>query len=175
ILSVVEGIGGFSDTVGNVHEDNIITISVLGITLVEDSYRPDENVTRGQMAAFLRRALNLPAATQDFFTDDDDSIFEDDINSIAQYGITVGSGGEYRPNENVTRGQMAAFLKRAFQIGAGGPTPFTDIDSSIFKGDIESIYAVGITVGTTPTTYSPNDPVTRGQMATFIARALGFA
>jgi hypothetical protein len=173
IVSVSTGLGGFDDTAGSVHEDNIIKMANLGITKVDDSYRPDENVTRGQMAAFLRRALNLPASTTDFFTDDDDSIFEEDINSIAQYGITVGSGGEYRPNENVTRGQMAAFIKRAFVLGAGGATPFTDIDTSIFKADIESIFAAGITVGTTPTTYSPNDPITRGQMATFLARALG--
>ena len=173
ILSVVDGIGGFDDTIGSVHEDNIIRMSVLGITRVEDSYRPEDNVTRGEMAAFLRRALSLPASTRDFFTDDDNSIFENDINSIAEYGITVGSGGKYFPTENVTRGQMAAFIKRAFVLGAGGPTPFTDIDTSIFKGDIEAIYAAEITVGTSPTTYSPNDPVTRGQMATFLARALG--
>lgn len=173
IVSVSGGLGGFDDTAGSVHEDNIIKMANLGITKVDDSYRPEENVTRGQMAAFLRRALNLPAASQDFFSDDGDSIFEDDINAIAQYGITVGSGGEYRPNEDVTRGQMAAFIKRAFVLGAGGATPFTDIAENIFKGDIEAIYAAGITVGTTPTTYSPNDAVTRGQMATFLARALG--
>jgi len=173
IASVVDGVGGFEDTAGSVHEDNIIKMATLGITKVDDSYRPEEDVTRGQMAAFLRRALNLPSSSTDFFTDDNDSIFEDDINSIAQYGITVGSGGEYRPNEPVTRGQMAAFIKRAFQLGAGGATPFTDIATNIFKGDIEAIFAAEITVGTTPTTYSPNDAVTRGQMATFLARALG--
>lgn len=176
ITSVVDGLGGFDDTVTSVHEDNIITMTILGITKVVDAYRPNEDVTRGQMAAFLRRALNLPAAPDGFdpFTDDDSSIFEGDINSIAYYGITLASG-EYRPSESVTRGQMAAFITRAFQLGAGGATPFTDIDSSIFEADIESIYTAGITVGTTPTTYSPNDPVTRGQMATFLARALGFS
>jgi hypothetical protein len=176
ITSVVDGLGGFDDTTSSVHEDNIVTMSIVGITKVDDSYRPTEDVTRGQMAAFLRRALNLPTAPAGFdpFTDDDTSIFEDDINSIAYYGITLASG-DYRPSESVTRGQMAAFITRAFQLEANGATPFTDIDGSIFEGDIESIYAAGITVGTTPTTYSPSDPVTRGQMATFLARALGFS
>lgn len=173
IVGVVDNVGGYDDTSGSVHEDNIITMATLGITNVVDSYRPEEDVTRGQMAAFLRRALNLPDSSKDFFTDDNDSIFEDDINAIAQYGITVGSGGKYLPNELVTRGQMAAFIKRAFQLGAGGATPFTDIDSSIFQGDIAAIYAAGVTAGTSPTTFSPADPTTRGQMATFLARALG--
>ena len=173
ILSVSEGLGGFSDIAESVHRGNIIKMANLGITKVESSYRPDDAVTRGEMAAFLRRALNLPLSATDFFTDDGSSIFQDDINSIAQYGITVGSGGQYFPTENVTRGQMAAFIKRAFQLGAGGATPFTDISSSIFQGDIEAIYAADITVGTSDTTYSPRDLVTRGQMATFLARALG--
>ncbi|MGI9529559.1 MAG: DUF4397 domain-containing protein, partial [Acidimicrobiia bacterium] len=173
ISAVVDGVGGFDDIASSVHKDNIIKMTTLGITRVEDSYRPGDDVTRGEMAAFLRRALNLPGSSTDFFTDDDDSIFEDDINAIAAFGITLATGGKYLPDESVTRGQMAAFIKRGFQIGAGSATPFTDIDSSIFKGDIEAIYAADITVGTSPTTYSPDDNVTRGQMATFLARALG--
>jgi len=173
ILTVVEGIGGFDDIANSVHKNNIIKMTTLGITKVDDSYRPDDDVTRGEMAAFLRRALNLPGSSTDYFTDDDDSIFEGDINAIAAFGITLATGGEYRPDEPVTRGQMAAFIKRGFQLGAGGSTPFTDIDSSIFKGDIESIFAAGITVGTSPTTFSPDNPTTRGQMATFLSRALG--
>jgi hypothetical protein len=173
IVSVSEGLGGFSDIAGSVHRGNIIKMANLGITKVESSYRPDDAVTRGEMAAFLRRALSLPLSDRDFFTDDGGSIFQDDINSIAQYGITVGSGGKFFPTDNVTRGQMAAFIKRAFQLGAGGATPFTDISTSIFQGDIEAIYAADITVGTSATTYSPRDLVTRGQMATFLARALG--
>jgi hypothetical protein len=45
------------------------------------------------MASFLARALNLPAATADFFTDDAGSIHEADINRIAEAGITTGLGG----------------------------------------------------------------------------------
>ena len=176
IVDVVEGIGGFDDITDSVHRSNIVTMSVLGITRVEDSYRPDDDVTRGEMAAFMRRALNLPAAPAGFdpFSDDDSSIFEGDINSIAFYGITLATGGTFEPDLPVTRDQMAAFIKRGFQLGAGGATPFTDIDDSIFKGDIQAIYAAGITVGTSPTTYSPDRAVTRGEMATFLARALGF-
>jgi hypothetical protein len=42
------------------------------------------------MEAFLARALNLPAATQDSFIDDEDSIFENDTNKLAESGITRG-------------------------------------------------------------------------------------
>ena len=158
------------------HEANIDLIALLGITLgtSDDTFSPDDSVTRGQMAAFIRRALNLPASSTDFFTDDDNSIFEDDINAIAAVGITLGKGdGTFGPNESVTRGQMAAFLKRAFDIPASDVDAFTDDNGSIFEDDINAIAAAGITVGTSATEFSPNDPVTRGQMATFLARALG--
>ncbi len=68
------------------------------------------------MAAFLARAVNLPSATQDFFIDDEDSIFENDINKLAESGITRGcnspSNDRYCPDSSVTRSQMAAFLVR---------------------------------------------------------------
>ncbi len=168
--------GWFGDDNGNVHEANINLIALLGITLgtSEDNFSPDDSITRGQMAAFIRRALNLPASSTDFFTDDDNSIFEDDINAIAAVGITVGKGdGTFAPNETVTRGQMAAFLKRAFSIPASDVDAFTDDDDSIFEDDINAIAAAGITVGTSATEFSPDDPVTRAHMATFLARALG--
>jgi hypothetical protein len=168
--------GWFGDDNGNVHEANINLIAYLGITLgtSETTFSPDDSVTRGQMAAFIRRALNLPASSTDFFTDDDNSIFEEDINAIAAVGITLGrSDGTFGPNETVTRGQMAAFLKRAFDIPPSSTDFFTDDDDSIFEDDINAIAAAGITVGTSATEFSPNDPVTRAQMATFLARALG--
>ena len=54
-----------------------------------DLYCPDDFVTRGQMAAFLDRALDLPAGPN-AFDDDDGSIFEANINALAASGITIG-------------------------------------------------------------------------------------
>jgi hypothetical protein len=66
------------------------------------------------MASFLARALNLPAATEDFFADDAGSVHEADINRVAAAGITLGCGnGNFCPAKVVTREQMAAFLHRA--------------------------------------------------------------
>jgi len=50
------------------------------------------------------------------FTDDENSIFEADINWMADSGVTLGcnppTNDHYCPNDNVTRGQMAAFMHR---------------------------------------------------------------
>jgi S-layer homology domain len=65
------------------------------------------------------------------------------------------------------------FWKR--QIRTGLSHPFTDIGglSQNFQDSIAALYQSGITTGTSPTTYSPGNPVTRAQMAAFLARALG--
>jgi len=166
------GSSGFNDISNSVHKDNIVKLLGLGITQAGASFRPNDDVTRGQMAAFINRALKLKSTSKDYFTDDNASIFEDDINALAAAGIATTTSRSYRPDEPVRRGQMAAFLTRAFDFKTGGSTPFKDIGDSIFRNDIAGIYRVGITVGTSSTTFSPNNRVTRGQMATFLVRAL---
>ncbi len=132
----------------------------------------DEPVTRGQMAAFLSRALQLPAADQDYFTDDNGSTFEDDINRLRQAGITTGCGTDtFCPDLSVTRGQMAAFLSRALQLPAADQDYFNDDNNSTFQDYINRLRQAGITTGCGPTTFCPDESVTRGQMAAFLYRA----
>jgi len=83
-----------------------------------DRYCPDDYVTRGQMAAFLVRAFGFTNPQRiDYFVDDNHSIFQSDINRLRVAGVTRGcnppSNDRYCPDDFVTRGQMAAFLRRA--------------------------------------------------------------
>ncbi len=123
--------GTFSDDNGNIHEASIEAIAAFGITKgcnppLNDLYCPSGNVTRGQMAAFLVRALGL---TDDGggndFVDDDGSIFESDIAKLAAAGITRGcnppTNDRFCPKDPVKRDQMAAFLARA--LGLSPITP----------------------------------------------------
>ncbi len=70
------------------------------------------------MAVFIVRALDLPPTNVDYFDDDDNSPFEDHINRIAAAKITLGcnppTNDHFCPNGTVTRGEMAAFVKRAW-------------------------------------------------------------
>ena len=52
------------------------------------------------------------------------------------------------------------------------PEPFDDVnDGDWFKGDVEEMFNYGFTTGTTATTYSPNESITRAQFAVMLARA----
>jgi hypothetical protein len=151
------------------------------------------------MAAFLVRALDLPAGGTVDFVDDDGSVFKSDIEALAAAGITRGCNppennrfcpdasvtrGQmaaflvralFCPDASVTRGQMAAFLVRALDLPAGGTVDFVDDDGSVFESDIEALAAAGITLGCNPPTndmFCPAASVTRAQMAAFLHRAL---
>jgi hypothetical protein len=113
----------FIDTTGLVHQDNIRSLAEAGITRgcnppLNNRFCPDRFVTRATMAAFLARALNLTdAGGGGWFSDDNGSVFEPDIDKLATSGITRGCNppinDHYCPTRQVTRAQMAAFLHRA--------------------------------------------------------------
>jgi hypothetical protein len=176
--------GTFVDDDGHFAEGAIEAIAAEGITNGcnppgNDRFCPQDEVTRGQMAAFLARALNLPPAA-DAFDDDSGSIFEQAINKLAGAGITQGcnppTNTRYCPDDSVTRGQMAAFLARAFRLdGGAGADLFSDDDGSVFEQAIDKIGTARITTGCNPPTndhYCPDAPVRRGEMAVFLTRAL---
>jgi glucose/arabinose dehydrogenase len=176
--------GSFTDDDGNTHEGTIEAIAAAEITLgcnppFNDHYCPSNAVKRGEMAAFLRRALELPGTGTDYFTDDNGSTFEGDINAIAEAGITLGcnppANTRYCPGDQVRRDQMAGFLRRARNLPAIGTDYFSDDNGSTFEDDINRLAAAGITLGCNPPVnnrYCPSDLVNRDQMASFLARAL---
>ncbi|HEX7098014.1 MAG TPA: S8 family serine peptidase [Acidimicrobiia bacterium] len=121
-LVVVTTAQDFLDTNGHVFHDDAAWLSATGITRgcnppANDRFCPDDPVTRGQMAAFLARALGLPPAPPGTFTDTTGTVFARDIDSLALSGITRGcnppANDRFCPDDPVTRGQMAAFLRRA--------------------------------------------------------------
>ena len=100
------------------------------------------------------------------------------IECVAWWGLTQPVAGRYDPTRSVTRAQMASFLARLIDetdlvLPAGAPDAFTDDEDPQFAAHEENINrlaAAGVVAGRTSTTYAPDDPVTRGQMATFIVR-----
>ncbi len=98
----------------------ILGLNELGITsgCTVELFCPGGEVTRGEMAALLVRALGLELNdVGNPFTDDDGSFFEAEIETLFASGITSGcSTTSFCPNDSVTREQMAAFLIRALAI-----------------------------------------------------------
>lgn len=135
-------------------------------------YCPVNAVTRAQMASFLKRAMNLPPASRDYFWDDNSSMHQADINSLTASGVAGGCGdGKYCPNASVNRGQMASFLARALGLPSTSRDFFWDDNGSMHEADINRLAAAGIVGGCASGKYCPSSPVTREQMAAFIERS----
>jgi spore germination protein YaaH len=165
----------FTDIDDSIHWSSIAWIADQGITTGcgGGKYCPDGLVTRGQMATFLVRALDLPPTSNDYFTDDETSKHEQTINRLREAGITFGcTATTFCPNGVVTRGQMASFLVRGFHLPSTATDFFADDETNRHESAINRIAAAGITVGCDDDRYCPDGSVTRAQMATFLRRAL---
>ena len=113
-----------------------------GITFgcTSTTFCPNGLVTRGQMATFLSRALNLPATGTDYFTDDESNKHEVNINRLRAAGITFGcTATTFCPDGVVTRGQMASFLVRAFHLPTTGTDYFTDDETNKHEANINRV------------------------------------
>jgi len=111
----------------------------------------------------------------DPFTDVSASSFaRDSVTCIYNLGVTTGvTLTMYEPAGHVSRVQMALFMQRLYETMTNtacpvAATPFTDV--SFGSDAIGCIYGLGVTSGTTDTTYSTGDPVSRLQMALFMSR-----
>lgn len=108
----------FSDDQASAHQQGINRLAQANIArgCTADSFCPSDAVTRGQMAAFISRALDLPAVGVDAFSDDGGDVHEAAINALASADITSGCDAgrpeRFCPGDTVNRAQMAAFLMR---------------------------------------------------------------
>lgn len=178
--------GRFIDSLGHLFEQEIAWLANEGITKgcnppINSNFCPGSSVTRGQMAAFLTRFLDLPASSSNTFTDDNGHLFEVEINAMAAAGITKGcnppANTRFCPDAVIDRGQLAALLVRALGLPSSSTDHFSDDNSSIFQSEINALAQSGITRGCNPpanTHFCPTAQVTRGQMAAFLMRAAAF-
>ena len=158
-------------------------------------YRPGTVVTRDQMAVYVARALcggdeyvpTGPATAT--FEDVPNTGYGDTgtdphwafkyVEHAVEADVVAGyDDGYYRPDAEVTRGQMAAFMARAMcggeehvPLATGGPS-FPDVGLDYWCYDyVEYIAGEGVTQGYPDGLYYPDVPCSRDQMAVYICRA----
>ena len=139
----------------------------------------DAPITRGQLAVFLAKSLGFSSdrCRGRFFDVPVGHPFCPFVESLFIEGIIEGcysaTGRFFCPDESVTRGQMAVLIEAALgNLSNSCSGQFADVPvGHPFCGFIERLAQDGITRGCTATTYCPDDPVTRAQMAVFLLRA----
>ncbi|HUF31683.1 MAG TPA: S-layer homology domain-containing protein [Acidimicrobiales bacterium] len=182
----------FVDTAGSTFRDEINCVASYGIAqggpgnLSAEFYGPSLRVSRGQMASFIMRKLDLvtgyarPATDGDAFPDIAQDTHRANINDAAAEEIALGfADGTFRPGNDVTRGEMASFIVREMQTaGATLPTEpadaFPDAEGSAHHQPMNILHELGIYVGRTDGSSGFAEPIIREQMAALLARNLAF-
>ncbi len=140
-------------------------------------------MTRGQAATALLRLLRaadgaLPADPPDAFRDDDRSVHEPAVNALAAAGLLTGTAnGRAAVDDQLTRGQLVSLLIRATGRLRGEPLPagtdlFDDDTGGAHERAADAAGAAGIANGTSPRLFSPDQPVRREQVASFLTRTM---
>lgn len=179
VVSPAHGVAGF----GDVSEGSYFTEAVQWMVdnkittgTSQACYSPDALVTRGQLATLLWRMEGKPAALPHAFVDVTAPYQQGAVSWMAHSNYDRGtSSSTFSPDDTVTRGEFAVMLHRvARQPEPETDThPFVDIADSSQQQPVAWLAEQSITVGTTPVTFSPNDPVTRAQVAAFLYRYRG--
>jgi hypothetical protein len=172
----------FRDIDDTVHRTNIAKIRQAGITKgcnppANDLFCPQRDISRGEMAAFISRALGLTEMSGSVTFDDvAGNTFEGDIDRLVTAGIGFGCDEDsYCPNRPLLRDEMAELLVRAFEYDNPEDIDhFIDDQDSAFEDSINKLATHDVTLGCNPPVndeFCPDRTLTRAEMASFFVRA----
>lgn len=141
------------------------------------TYGASSTATRLDVVVMIAKALNFDnTPTETGFKDVPKSHkYSGYINAAVKAGIVNGyPDGTFKPDQNVTRGHMAAFIARAFDLPQGSKT-FKDVPQGHTAYEaVKQLAAANITTGYQDGTFKPQENLTKGHLATFIARAIKY-
>jgi len=134
----------------------------------DGSFRPDDPITRAEFITILVKALDLHATvTAQNFSDTANHWAQENIATAASLGIAGGyADGSFKPDELITREQMAVMAVKAAGVTAGfGETAFTDNEEISFwaKGSVLAAVDAGIMTGYPDNTFRPQGNATRAE------------
>lgn len=168
------------------HSDSLPVLNIqrrlVYLTAEGSAIRPDDPLTRGELAQALYALLNADNKGASFanpFSDVTDSACAQAVGYLASYGILTGyDDGTFRPDAPVSRAAFAVALHRcqfAAPVGRyGSRKSFSDVSDGFWAGAyLDSALVLGWMSGYADGTFRPNAPVTRAQAATALNRVLG--
>jgi hypothetical protein len=140
----------------------------------DGAFKPNDNLTRAQAAKMLVKAFKLPTNNRPNPKYKDVPTGHHGYKAIATItdaGLMSGSNGSFRPEETLTRAQMAAILTTAFKLKEGSTYKnFKDVTKNHWAyNPIQMIASNRVTTGYADGTFRPSQPTTRAQFAVFLA------
>lgn len=159
----------------------VMTLSSQNVIKGIDSttFQPEQAVTRGQAAAIINRVLKLKPKTLNGFKDVSQNYqFAADIAAIREAGVINGfADGTFRPNNNMTKAEMAVIVQRAFKLNQTGVqtanAPYTDVKPGYWAYDaIQTMHRIDTTTIFDGSQYGASLKATRATFAASIYNSI---
>jgi S-layer homology domain len=135
-------------------------------------FAPDENMTRAEAAQLFTNIFGIAdeSLTEDFSDVSEKDWFHDAVAAVLEHEIMNGMGnGKFAPESNLTRGQLAAIVVRAYGFEVEeSEHSFSDIEGHMFEEEISILASLGLVNGVGGDKFAPDANVTRAQMAQII-------
>ncbi|KIL41848.1 hypothetical protein SD70_04325 [Gordoniibacillus kamchatkensis] len=138
----------------------------------DGTFKPERNVTRQEVAAMLFRVYHLTKSglTGKMYSDVTNADWgAGEIEAVSKAGIMNGyPDGTFRPNQPITREEMAATVARLKQLQSKGMDAFSDITDSWARESINAANQAGFIAGYANGTFRPKANSTRAEVVTMI-------
>lgn len=145
----------------------------------DGSFRPNEAVTRAQLAVIIDNIFKFTTKADMYFSDVNGSEwFADAVAKCSQAGIISGNpNGTFEPNKPVTREQAAKMIAEAFKLTAADADAYrTFADSSSIaayaREYVSALYEAGYIAGFPGGNYEPKKGLTRAEALKIIDNIL---
>ncbi len=174
-MSSITVFADYIDTDGHWADTQITKWSERGIISGSgNEFRPDDPITRGEMAAILNNLMHYQAKAENTFSDLDEQWYTDAILGANAAGIIAGHGNSVRPKDKATREEAAVMLGHALGVKAGGIPKFKDnAKISIWAVDIvNSMAEKGYINGLPNGNFNPKANITRAEVIAIINNAI---
>lgn len=165
----------FNDTDTHWASSAIDKWSDMGILQGYDGkFRPNDPITRGEMAVTIDRIMDYQTASKNVFSDLGQAFYTDAVLKANAAGVMLGYGGQIRPTDNITREDAVVMLGRALGIKEStAALSFTDANSvsSYAKGYVAALAAKGYINGFNGA-FNPKNAITRAEAVTVLNNAI---
>ncbi len=172
----------FRDITGHWAEKDIQEMAKKGIVsgVTDTTFEPDRSITRAEFATLVVKALNLKSDISAGFTDvPEGAWYASYVNAAANAGLISGYAGEFRPEDAITREEMAVVIVKTHQfrggkLESGKISNFTDKDqiADWAVNYADQAVSTGFISGITATTFGPKENATRAQVTAVLNRML---
>lgn len=144
---------------------------------MDGTFRPDDNMTRAEVAQMFYNLLNDKdvAITVSFSDVASDAWYAEAVNTLASLGMITGVGdNKYEPDRSITRAEFTAIAMRFADLATGGENVFSDVASDAWYHDyVVGSIQYGWITGYPDGTFRPENTITRAEVTTIVNRMLG--